>query len=172
METFSALLALCAANSPVSGEFSTEGPVTRSFDVFFDLCLNKRLSKQSLGWWSETPSRLSWRHCNDWQNIIVIWAWMRLKLLATNRWNALFFVWIHNVLFLTDIRMTSCERHAWRFLHKMSVKPQTYRVVNALYSHIYLWYKILPRWKSVLETCTWSCRAGTFRLCNKRVSSI
>ena len=40
METFSALLALCAGNSPVSGEFPSQRPVTRSFDVFFDLCLN------------------------------------------------------------------------------------------------------------------------------------
>ena len=39
-------------------------PVTRSFDVFFDLRLNKRLSKQSWGWWFETPSRPLWRHCN------------------------------------------------------------------------------------------------------------
>ena len=40
-------------------------PVTRSFDIFFDLCLNKRLSKQSQGWWFETQSRSLWRHCND-----------------------------------------------------------------------------------------------------------
>ena len=38
--------------------------VTRGFDVFFDLRLNKRLSKQSWGWWFETPSRSLWRHCN------------------------------------------------------------------------------------------------------------
>ena len=37
METFSALLAICAGNSPVPGEFPTQRPVTRSFDVFFDL---------------------------------------------------------------------------------------------------------------------------------------
>ena len=47
METFSALLALCAGNSPVTGEFPTWRPVTQSFDVSFDLRLNKRLSKQS-----------------------------------------------------------------------------------------------------------------------------
>ena len=47
METFSALLAFCAGNSPVTGEFPAQRPVTRSFDVFFDLHLNKRLSKQS-----------------------------------------------------------------------------------------------------------------------------
>ena len=47
METFSALLALCEGNSPVTGEFPSQKRVTRSFDVFFDLALNKRLSKQS-----------------------------------------------------------------------------------------------------------------------------
>ena len=64
METFSALLAICAGNSPVPGEFPTQKPVTRSFDVFFDLRLNKRLSKQSWGWWFETLSRPLWRHRN------------------------------------------------------------------------------------------------------------
>ena len=39
MITFSALLALCAGNSPVTGEFPAQRPVTRSFDVFFDLRL-------------------------------------------------------------------------------------------------------------------------------------
>ena len=47
------------------GEFPTQWPVTRSFDVFFDLRLNKRLSKQPWGWWFETPSWSLWRHCND-----------------------------------------------------------------------------------------------------------
>ena len=50
MDTFSALLALCAGNSPVTSEFPSQRPVTRSFDVFFDLGLNKRLSKQSRRW--------------------------------------------------------------------------------------------------------------------------
>ena len=65
METFSALMAICAGNSPVTGEFPAQRPVTRSFDVFFHLRLNKRLSKQSWGWWFETPSRPLWRHCNE-----------------------------------------------------------------------------------------------------------
>ena len=46
----SSLLAICAGNSPVTGEFPAQRPVTRSFDVFFDLRLNKRLGKQSWGW--------------------------------------------------------------------------------------------------------------------------
>ena len=49
METFSALLAICAGNSPVPGEFPAQKPVTRSFDVFFDLRLNKRLSNREAG---------------------------------------------------------------------------------------------------------------------------
>ena len=54
---------LCG-NSPVSGEFPAQRPVTRSFDVFFDLRPNKRLSKQWWGWWFETLSCPLWRHCN------------------------------------------------------------------------------------------------------------
>ena len=64
METFSALLALCSGNSPVSGEFPSQRPVTRHFDVFFDLRPNKQLNKQSRYRWFETPSRSLWRHCN------------------------------------------------------------------------------------------------------------
>ena len=46
------------------GEFPSQRPVTRSFDGFFALRLNKRLSKQSWCWWFETPSRSLLRHCN------------------------------------------------------------------------------------------------------------
>ena len=67
-ETFSALLTICAGKSPVTGEFPALRPVTRGFDVFFDLRLNKRLSKQSWGWWFETLLRPLWRHCNDVRN--------------------------------------------------------------------------------------------------------
>ena len=61
----------CAGNSPmtsgnsvVTGEFPSHRPMTRSFDVFVDLRLNKRLSKQSRRRWFETPSRSLWRQCN------------------------------------------------------------------------------------------------------------
>ena len=66
VETFSALPALCAGNSPVTGEFPAQRPMGQSFDVFFDLRLNKQLSKQSRGWWFETPWRSLWRHFNAW----------------------------------------------------------------------------------------------------------
>ena len=70
METFSALLTLCAENSPVLGEFPAQRSVTRSFGVFFDLRQNKRLSKQPWGWWFETPSWSLWRQCNVFQNSV------------------------------------------------------------------------------------------------------
>ena len=54
---------------PVPGEFPTQRPVTRSFDVSFDLRPNKRLSKHSWGWWFETPSRPLWRHRYEYQAI-------------------------------------------------------------------------------------------------------
>ena len=65
MVTFSALLTICAGNSPVPGEFPTQRPVTRSFDVYFHLRPDKRLSKQSWGWWFETVSHSLWRHRNE-----------------------------------------------------------------------------------------------------------
>ena len=49
----------------VPGEFPAQRPVTQSFDVFVDLCLNKRLSKQSWGWWFEMLSHPLWRRRND-----------------------------------------------------------------------------------------------------------
>ena len=65
METFSTLLTIRAGNSPVPDEFPTQRPVMQSFHVYLDLCPNKRLSKQSWGWWFETPSRPLWRHHNE-----------------------------------------------------------------------------------------------------------
>ena len=73
METFSALLAICAGNSPVHGEFPAQRPVTRNFDVYFDMHPNNRLSKQSWGWWFETQSRPLWRHRNDVDSTMSQW---------------------------------------------------------------------------------------------------
>ena len=44
--------------------FPAQRTVTRSFDIFFGLCLNKWLSKHSQGWWLETSLRSLWRHSN------------------------------------------------------------------------------------------------------------
>ena len=64
METFSALLALCARNSPVTGEFPSQRPVTRSFDVFFDLRLNKA--------WENNHEAGDWRRYRAHYDVIVM----------------------------------------------------------------------------------------------------
>ena len=79
METFSALLAICVGNSPVTRELPTQRPVTRSFDVFFDMHLNKQLNKQSQDWWFETQSCSLWRHGKDIQHkhVLVNGKWFK-----------------------------------------------------------------------------------------------
>ena len=62
-------------------------PVTRSFDVFFDLHLNKQLSEQSWDWLFETPPRSLWRHCNG------VWLCCATPLTDTDYWALPGFVW-------------------------------------------------------------------------------
>ena len=64
VEIFSALLAICVGNSPVTGDLPAQRRVTRRFGVFFYLRLNKRFIKQSWGWWFEMALCSLWRHCN------------------------------------------------------------------------------------------------------------
>ena len=83
METFTALLAICAGNSPVPGEFPTQRPLTRNFDVFFDLHPTRLLSKLMWGWRFETPLHPLWRHGNEkgqWRGALMfslICAWKK-----------------------------------------------------------------------------------------------
>ena len=64
METFSALLPRCEGNPMVTYGFPSQRPATRSFEVFFDLHLNKQLRKQSIHRWFDKLSRSFWRHRN------------------------------------------------------------------------------------------------------------
>ena len=93
----------------VTGHLCGEFTGLRSFDVFFDLRLNKRLSKQWWGWWFETLSRPFWRHCNDIAFYPMLRAdsrfwlvnnreiWSRISRLTSSAW---------------DIKTK--ERHWWR----------------------------------------------------------
>ena len=76
---------LCAGNSPVTDEFTPQRPVTRSFGVFFDLRPNKRLSKQSCGWWFKTQSRPLWRHCNDRRGKLGRYHTNRIRIITHNK---------------------------------------------------------------------------------------
>ena len=81
MESLSALLAFVWGIHRAP----TQRPVTRSFDIFFDLRLNKRSSKQSWGWWFGTPSRPLWHHPNEfetcWTDRSLTCYWMLLFVL-------------------------------------------------------------------------------------------
>ena len=89
METFSALLAICAGNSPVPGELIAQRPVARSFHVFFDLQPNERLSKQSWAWWFDAPSRPLWCHSNG---LLMVpsqcqgWCWKMVPYSVYRNW--------------------------------------------------------------------------------------
>ena len=109
METFSALLAICAGNSPVTGEFPAQRPVTRSFDVFVDLLLNKRLSKQWSGWWCKPPSRPLWRHCNECHSVMVLPCSTGLHL-CRERWQNNFKAYVIIMRHLAR-QCGQCRRH-------------------------------------------------------------
>ena len=99
MEIFSALLVICEGNSPVPGEFPAQRPVTRSFDVFFDLRLNKRLSKQSWGWWFETLPHPLWCY----SNAISLTHWSLDKLLTFS---------ILTIFYILDMSMNTTHWYA------------------------------------------------------------
>ena len=83
----SALLAICAGNSPLPGEFPVQSPVTQSC-VFFDLRPNIWWNKQSKGWWFETLSSSLWRHCNAYRYPLakIKWNSMREDAYQEYRW--------------------------------------------------------------------------------------
>ena len=124
MEAFFALLALCQGNSPVNGEFPSQRQVTRSFDVFFDL--NKRLSKQSIHRWFETPSRSLWRLCGgheeittkfgDSPSVIIIQKEM-VQIISTHK-GPIMQVYDDSVLFCQD-----SELNKWHFPVTFDVYP-------------------------------------------------
>ena len=78
---------ICAGKSPVNSPHKATRPTNQSFDVVFDLCQNKRLSKQSWGWWFETPSRSLWHHRNGWCTGI---ARSLTGILSISIWQAIF----------------------------------------------------------------------------------
>ena len=88
METFSALLAICAGNSPVPGRFPAHRPVTQSFDVFSDMCLNKGLSKQK---WGDLRCHHAYYDATvmRWQTLRKMYQYLWLKLVTLLKWTAI-----------------------------------------------------------------------------------
>ena len=145
METFSALLAICAENSPVPGEFPAQRPVTRSFDVLFDLRPNKRLGKQSRGWWTETPSSSLWRHRNgSWCKCLDIALWQELAQMTRLVWHNP----VLNYTLNTDVKWTVRFEYLHTFEHTLTLNgrdkyDKRRRYLTLVFSCIIISFSIL-----------------------------
>ena len=135
-------------------EFPAQRPVTRSFDVFFDLCLNKRLSKQSWDWWFETLSRPLWRHYNvvslcvlESTDGVIMWLRQNIQLHVTRKvcdnylqswfqslgnislWYTFFSVWLlclYSVrVIIAVLRSHAIRRLYWHSLAKYLLRKYT-----------------------------------------------
>ena len=60
IEIFTALLAICVGNSPITGEFPSQRPVTRNLDVLIYAWTNGWINNRDAG----DLRRVLWRHCN------------------------------------------------------------------------------------------------------------
>ena len=105
-------------NSPAQvNEFPSQRPVTRNFDVFFDLRLNKRLNKLWSRRWFETPLHSSWRHCNAWiSNYIHYKVWYEITYPFPNLndaavevwgWISNFVYWTYDNFFIPELKLKS-----------------------------------------------------------------
>ena len=105
------------------GEFHTQRPVARSFDVFFDLRLNKRLSKQPWCWWFETPSWSLWRHCNGimYVSISVLYVCNGLKPCFRYAPHIILMIIINNIQRINMWVMSSTVNHISCLLDKCVV---------------------------------------------------
>ena len=126
------------------GEFPTQRPVTRSFDVLFDLRLNKRLSKQPWGWLFETPSWSLWRQRNVyWSGYgqlygssfvkITVWRVLMTSLLSQNNY------------YQTD-RIESCKNIFIVYIHPSKIISRNCDTAMLV-------------WAEMIEICTLILRA-------------
>ena len=139
MESFFALLALCTGNSPVTGEFPSQWPVTRSFYFSFDLRRNKRLSKQEWGWLFETPSHSLWRHHNC--NEIFIFCLTdastshRWILDSSHKWPVSGSFYVCPVVQTSDGKKTEELLIIWNVMALVQCVRYFYKSINYIYCH-------------------------------------
>ena len=141
----------------VTGHFCGEPaqrPVTRSFDVFFDLRLNKRLSKQSWGWWLETLSCPLWLHCN-WESYSV--ALTQWQLLCQHQLHMQTY-WLPQAGVTTwNINIVSFIIH-WRYLNVVLVRIAAYVQSNYIFIQLKIKQVIdIQGVSNVIEPATKRC---------------
>ena len=110
MEAFSALLALCAGNSPVTGEFPSQKGQLCGLRCFFDVGPHKLLNRQSNDRWFET----TWRSCD----VIVMYYLFPFRQSPYAFWNV---EW-HKIDMFDDITHSRClsglRDHACSMLYR------------------------------------------------------
>ena len=159
METFPASLALCAGNSPVTGEFASQRPVTRNFDVFFDLRLNKRLNKQLVIWdirwtiflctymfiWIETNtlcyhvnSQVKSIFCILHVNLYDHLKFWKVWFMKNNLWNAFYWHWISSISawMINDILNTVLEEITYPFSNFKNCTVEVWKWISDFILHI------------------------------------
>ena len=115
MEAFSALLSLCAGNSPATVNSPHRGQWRGTLMFFFDLRRNKRFSKQPWGWWFKTPSWSLWRQCNE-QNVLLTLTSMSLYIYMHIDPYVLYIsmcICIYVIFILFDWFHYLCPRRTW-----------------------------------------------------------
>ena len=142
---------------PLCGEFAghrwiprTQRPVTRSSDVFFDLCPNN--NKQSWGWWFETLSRSLWRHSNVVKyvhGIIHGYTYHRLycllSVISMRRFVTLSFVKNFSRMFYTDF-----------FLWNFELSPHIFHTKMHHHKNMVCWVPIIRNYNCICNKwCCW-----------------
>ena len=122
MKLFSALVAICKGNPPVTDGFPSHRPVAQSFDIFFSVRLNKRLSRPSRFWLFQTPSRSLWRHCNCIPKHTPIGK-LLISVTVLYRPNLLTFLWVIS-LELHGAIIWYIVNHSWRIRVTYHKNPQ------------------------------------------------
>ena len=149
----------------VNGEFPAERTVTRGVDVFFDLRLNKQLSKQPWCWWFETSSCSLWRHCNVWTekktwthciavvsiitNYFIIihdrWTWSLISASLWSTGNSENTISYDNTLEFSQNFRLGLSFLTHLPLDKMAVFSQT------IFSYVFSWMKTFAFWLKFLR---------------------
>ena len=146
------------------GEFPTQRPVKRSFDVFFDLHLNTRLSKQPWGWWFETLSWLLWRHCNvascisDTMNVWLLdgfgnvttyeYKWM---LLWNNAQLRLYWCSCWGNINISMVKIFSCSYQTSICLYFTCVAISTHKIVSTFHALLDNDIQVVARLLSIIS---------------------
>ena len=113
METFSALLAFCEGNQPVTGGLPSQRTVTQSFNLFSLICVWRN------GWaietqWLETPSRSAlWRHCNGADGLlcfVLFWLYPQFRVVACYLCSSRLLHWYCGNHVIAQIPLTHWDR--------------------------------------------------------------